>query len=62
VFDTVYNPIRTKLLREAAAAGARTVGGVEMFVRQAAGQFLAWTAKPAPLNIMRNIIEERLGR
>jgi 3-dehydroquinate dehydratase / shikimate dehydrogenase len=62
VFDTVYNPPQTKLLREAAAAGAKTVGGIEMFVRQAAGQFLAWTAKPAPLNIMRNVIENRLGR
>jgi 3-dehydroquinate dehydratase / shikimate dehydrogenase len=62
VFDTVYNPMQTKLLREAAAAGAKTVGGVEMFVRQAAGQFFAWTAKPAPLNIMRNVVENRLGR
>ena len=62
VFDTVYNPPQTKLLREAAAAGAKMVGGVEMFVRQAAGQFLAWTTKPAPLNIMRNVIENRLGR
>ncbi len=62
VFDTVYNPMQTKLLRESAAAGAKTVGGVEMFVRQAAGQFFAWTAKPAPLNIMRNVVENRLGR
>ena len=43
VFDTIYNPMKTKLLRSAEAAGAKTVGGVEMFVRQAAVQFQAWT-------------------
>ena len=62
VFDTVYNPLQTKMLREAAAAGAKTVGGIEMFVRQAAGQFLAWTAKPPPLQVMRRVVEERLVR
>ena len=62
VFDTVYNPLQTKMLREAAAAGAKTAGGIEMFVRQAAGQFFAWTAKTAPLQIMRRVVEERLVR
>jgi 3-dehydroquinate dehydratase/shikimate dehydrogenase len=62
VFDTVYNPLQTKMLREAAGAGAKTVGGIEMFVRQAAGQFLAWTAKPPPLQVMRRVVEERLVR
>ena len=62
VFDTVYNPLQTKMLREAAAAGAKTVGGVEMFVRQAAGQFLAWTTKPPPLQLMRQIVEQRLAQ
>ena len=48
VFDTIYNPPRTKLLQQAEAAGAKTIGGVEMFVRQAAAQFEAWTDQPAP--------------
>jgi shikimate 5-dehydrogenase len=61
VFDTIYNPIETKLLRQAKAAGAKTVGGVEMFVRQAARQFEAWTAKPAPIDIFRRVVEERLA-
>jgi shikimate 5-dehydrogenase len=61
VFDTIYNPMKTRLLRQAEEAGARTVGGVEMFVRQAAAQFEAWTAKPAPLDVMRRVIEARLG-
>lgn len=38
VFDAVYTPRRTRLLKEADAAGATTVGGVEMFLRQAIGQ------------------------
>jgi len=62
VFDTVYNPMKTKLLSQAQAAGAKTIGGVEMFVRQAAGQFEAWTAKPAPRDTMRRVIEQRLTR
>ena len=58
--DTVYNPIETKLLKQAKAAGAKTVGGVEMFVRQAARQFEAWTGKPAPLDLFRRVVESRL--
>jgi 3-dehydroquinate dehydratase/shikimate dehydrogenase len=61
VFDTIYNPMKTKLLKQAEAAGAKTVGGVEMFVRQAAAQFTAWTGQPAPVAVMRNVIEQRLG-
>ena len=61
VFDTVYNPSETKLLQQAKAAGAKTVGGVEMFVRQAARQFEAWTGKPAPLDIFRRVVESRLS-
>jgi 3-dehydroquinate dehydratase/shikimate dehydrogenase len=61
VFDTIYNPQKTKLLQQAQAVGAGTVGGIEMFVRQAASQFLAWTGKSAPVATMRKILEARLG-
>jgi 3-dehydroquinate dehydratase/shikimate dehydrogenase len=61
VFDTIYNPMKTKLLKQAQGAGAKTVGGVEMFVRQAAGQFSAWTGAAAPTEVMRAVIENRLG-
>ena len=61
VFDTVYNPMKTKFLRQAEAAGAKTIGGVEMFVRQAAAQFEAWTGKSAPKDVMRGVVERRLG-
>jgi 3-dehydroquinate dehydratase / shikimate dehydrogenase len=62
VFDTVYNPPKTKLLQQAQAAGAKTVGGVEMFVRQAAAQFEAWTGLTAPAQTMRRVVEQRLAQ
>jgi 3-dehydroquinate dehydratase/shikimate dehydrogenase len=61
VFDAIYNPMRTRLLQVAETAGAKTIGGVEMFVRQAAGQFEAWTGKNAPIELMRRVVERRLG-
>jgi 3-dehydroquinate dehydratase/shikimate dehydrogenase len=60
VFDTIYNPMETKLLKQAKAAGAKTVGGVEMFVRQAARQFEAWTHQAAPMDVFRRVVEARL--
>ena len=62
VFDTIYNPARTRFLRQAEAAGAKTIGGMEMFVRQAAAQFTMWTGKEAPVDVMRRAMEERVGR
>jgi 3-dehydroquinate dehydratase/shikimate dehydrogenase len=62
VFDTVYNPPRTKLLQQAETAGAKTIGGIEMFVRQAAAQFEAWTGLKAPADVMRRVVEQRLAR
>jgi len=53
VFDIVYNPIKTRLLAEAEAAGARTIGGVEMLVWQGALAFEKWTGQKAPLDLMR---------
>jgi 3-dehydroquinate dehydratase/shikimate dehydrogenase len=60
VFDAVYNPMRTKLIEQAEAAGAKTIGGVEMFVRQAGAQFSAWTHKDPPLDLMRQVVEQKL--
>jgi 3-dehydroquinate dehydratase/shikimate dehydrogenase len=62
VFDAVYNPMKTKLLALAEAAGAKTIGGIEMFVRQAGGQFSAWTGQPAPLDLMRSVVESKLRK
>ncbi len=60
VFDTIYNPLRTRLLELAAARGARTVSGLEMFVHQGAAQFELWTQKPAPRDVMRQAALEKL--
>ncbi|KAL5566202.1 hypothetical protein UlMin_029366 [Ulmus minor] len=55
VFDSVYNPRKTRLLKEAEAAGAIIVSGV-MFLRQAIGQINLFTAGQAPKELMRDII------
>ncbi len=52
VFDLVYNPLVTKLLREAEAAGARTLGGLSMLVYQGAASFELWTGQKAPVGLM----------
>ena len=53
VYDLVYNPQQTRLLREAATAGCMTLGGLEMLLAQAAKQFELWTGKDAPVEVMR---------
>ena len=60
VFDSVYNPIETRLLREAREAGCVVVNGLEMFVNQAVEQFELWTGQPAPREVMRSVVESRL--
>jgi shikimate dehydrogenase len=61
VFDAVYTPRRTRLLRDAAERGCRTVEGLEMFLGQALVQFRLWTGREPPKEVMRAVIEERLG-
>jgi len=53
VFDIVYNPVKTKLLREAEAAGAEIIGGLDMLVWQGAIAFEKWTGRQAPVELMR---------
>lgn len=60
VFDTIYNPPTTRLLELARQAGCITVGGLDMFVRQAAMQFEIWTGRPAPQPLMRQVMADRL--
>ena len=60
VFDAVYNPRRTLLLKDAAALGCRVVEGMEMFLGQAVVQFELWTGQTAPVGAMRRVIEARL--
>lgn len=53
VFDIVYNPVKTRLLREAAAAGASTISGLDMLIWQGALAFELWTGMKAPADLMR---------
>ena len=61
VFDIVYNPIQTRLLKEAEAAGAQTIGGLNMLVWQGAIAFEKWTGRKAPLDLMRREVIKALG-
>jgi shikimate dehydrogenase len=60
VFDIVYSPVNTRLLREARKAGARAIDGVMMLVYQGAEAFKIWTGKTPPLNVMEEAVRERL--
>lgn len=60
VFDIVYTPRETRLLREARSVGCKTIPGLEMFVNQAVVQFELWTGRDAPVDVMRKVVEENL--
>jgi shikimate dehydrogenase len=60
VADVIYNPLKTLLLREAEAAGCKVASGFEMFVFQGTEQFKIWTGKEPPVELMRNLVLERL--
>ncbi|MFC1907938.1 shikimate dehydrogenase [Chloroflexota bacterium] len=53
VFDIVYNPIKTRLQKEAEMAGAKTVSGLDMLVWQGALTFEKWTGVKAPVELMK---------
>ena len=61
VFDLVYNPIKTRLLREAEEAGAAILPGVNMLVYQGATAFKMWTGEDPPVEIMKAAVVEALG-
>jgi shikimate dehydrogenase len=62
VFDVVYTPLETRLLKDARAAGARVVPGLGMFVQQAAIQFELWTGVAAPLDVMTETVKAALEK
>jgi 3-dehydroquinate dehydratase / shikimate dehydrogenase len=61
VYDLVYNPPVTRLLREATRAGCQTIGGLEMLVAQAQEQFHWWTGIRAAAGVMREAALARLA-
>lgn len=61
VYDLVYNPTVTRLLREASRAGLQTIGGLDMLVAQAQEQFQWWTGSRPPSGAMREAALKRLA-
>lgn len=60
LMDIIYNPLETRLLREAKEKGLRTINGVEMLVYQGAISFEIWTGKRAPINLMKKVVLKAL--
>ena len=61
VYDLVYNPLETRLLREARRARCQTIGGLDMLVGQAMEQFLWWTGVGPSAQVMREAAAARLA-
>jgi 3-dehydroquinate dehydratase/shikimate dehydrogenase len=61
-YDLVYNPFETRFLREARNAGCETLGGLQMFVAQAAEQFRIWTGREAPMEVMHAAARKALAQ
>jgi 3-dehydroquinate dehydratase/shikimate dehydrogenase len=59
-YDLVYNPARTRFIKEAEAAGCETLGGLQMLVAQAAAQFELWTGTSATVEVMLAAAEREL--
>jgi shikimate dehydrogenase len=60
VYDLVYNPPETPLLKMARKAGASTIGGLPMLIYQGAASFKLWTGREAPLDIMLSAARQAL--
>lgn len=62
VYDLVYNPMETKLLRDAKQKGARVLSGVKMLVYQGALAYEIWTGHEPPVDLMLKVVQEALRR
>ena len=62
VFDAVYNPNETVLLKEAIKAGAKPVYGIKMLLYQGVESFEIWTGKKAPVDVMEKALKETLNK
>ena len=61
VFDAVYNPNDTVLIKEAVKAGAKPVYGIKMLLYQGAESFRIWTGRDAPVDVMEDALRKTLG-
>ncbi|WP_425617599.1 shikimate dehydrogenase [Anatilimnocola sp. NA78] len=61
IFDTVYNPEQTLLIKQAREVGCHTITGIDMFVGQAALQYQLFTGQKAPLELMRQVVRRAIS-
>ena len=61
VFDIIYNPLQTRLLKDAKEIGSKTLNGLDMFINQGALAFEWWTGKKPNVELMKEKIIEQLG-
>ncbi|HKX85020.1 MAG TPA: shikimate dehydrogenase [Pyrinomonadaceae bacterium] len=61
VYDLVYNPLETQLIRQAKAAGVSVIGGLDMLIAQGAKQFEIWMGEEAPVEAMSIAVKKKLG-
>jgi shikimate dehydrogenase len=62
VMDIIYNPLETKLAKDAKSVGAKVVSGIEMLVYQGAASFEIWINHPAPVRVMKEAILNKLAK
>jgi shikimate 5-dehydrogenase len=62
VYDLIYNPTQTRLLKDAAMRGCKTISGVEMFLGQASRQQQLWVGFPGQEDVMRAALEQALTK
>jgi shikimate dehydrogenase len=60
IYDMIYRPVETALLKSARLAGCKTANGLGMLLYQGAKAFEIWTGKPAPLAVMRQALEQNI--
>ena len=58
VYDLIYKPEQTRLLREAAAHGARTLSGLAMLIHQAAASYIQWTGREMPVDLVSEAVRD----
>jgi shikimate dehydrogenase len=60
LYDTIYRPMNTRLMRDAEKAGLRVLGGIGMLVYQGASSFEMWTGRKPPIDVMKMICQQKL--